>query len=346
MQWISQNVDREPIEYESLPDAPRGQVIAEGASFLNPSGFVHEAIERVEEYRDENPEEPRIPVMILATCGYMLKDTIKMLRKKGMPFCNPYRPNRRDWNPLGALERGVTSAERLTALARTDFTVWGKKSRFWNWSDLKKWTMPLGKEAFKKGARKHMDAMIARALDEEAGVLPPLEPRHVKAWLKDDEVYDRFLGADYQYYISLCQQSKQKAFAYPASVADANGLAALVEQPLIVVGTVHSVKGGEADHVYVYPDIARSMHEEALKNPERLNECRRLFYVAITRCSKSVRIGSKASAYGMGSLKQMAADIMLNRYERKKEDPLERVRREVKERAVERQKKGAESQDG
>ncbi len=315
LRWIERIPDREPIVYDSLPDAEEGGVFTDGGSFLNPAGFVRKSQEHAQDYLDENvpPGRERIPVMVLATCSYMLKETLAQFRRTGVKFYNPYRLERRDWNPLGSLEKGITSTERLLAMARPDFGVWGKKSRFWTWADLKKWTMPLGKDAFKKGAKAHMNKLIERALDSEKGELPPLEPRHVKAWIQDAETYDRIMAADYKFYVSLCQKSRQDAFKYPVAVADKNGsMAALVSPPLIVVGTIHSVKGGEADHVLLFPDLSRTAHEAALKDRAQLQESTRLFYVGITRCSKSIRISSPGGPYAMISLKRLAMEIMLD----------------------------------
>jgi superfamily I DNA/RNA helicase len=39
-------------------------------------------------------------VMLLTTCAYMLDPIKRELKKKGLPFWNPYRKERGDWNPL------------------------------------------------------------------------------------------------------------------------------------------------------------------------------------------------------------------------------------------------------
>jgi hypothetical protein len=45
---------------------------------------------------------------------------------------------------------------------------------------------------------------------------------------------------------------------FPASVVARRGTEALVEEPKVVIGTIHSVKGGEADVVYLFPDLSRA----------------------------------------------------------------------------------------
>lgn len=45
-----------------------------------------------------------------------LRGILRDLREAGIPFANPCRPERGDWNPLGG--RGWTAAKRLLALLR------------------------------------------------------------------------------------------------------------------------------------------------------------------------------------------------------------------------------------
>src|SRR5260370_28492978 len=53
-------------------------------------------------------------VMILASCGYMLRPLLKVLRKNAIPFHNPYRKSNGYWNPI-RLGKG-SSARRVLAL--------------------------------------------------------------------------------------------------------------------------------------------------------------------------------------------------------------------------------------
>jgi hypothetical protein len=49
---------------------------------------------------------------------------------------------------------------------------------------------------------------------------------------------------------------------YPVRIAQQMGPKALLQRPLVTVGTVHSVKGAESDIVFVYPDISFAGLEE------------------------------------------------------------------------------------
>jgi len=62
--------------------------------------------------------------------------------------------------------------------------------------------------------------------------------------------------------------------------------------PKIIVGTVHSVKGGEADIVHIFPDLSFSGNNEIYDNPDRIH---RLFYVGVTRAKESVIVHEASS---------------------------------------------------
>ena len=74
----------------------------------------------------------------------------------------------------------------------------------------------------------------------------------------------------------------------PVRVVERGGVAALRQTPKIIIGTGHSVKGGEADVVYVFPDLfpAGSRNWEGLRS-ER-DAIVRLGYVMMTRARGSV----------------------------------------------------------
>ena len=57
--------------------------------------------------------------------------------------------------------------------------------------------------------------------------------------------------------------------------------------PRIILSSIHSIKGGEADNVLVLPDITRSAQVSDDRDPDVLH---RLFYVAVTRAKKELHI--------------------------------------------------------
>jgi superfamily I DNA and/or RNA helicase len=73
------------------------------------------------------------------------------------------------------------------------------------------------------------------------------------------------------------------------------GVAALVEEPRVQVGTVHSVKGASADTVVVFPDVTPAMYR-AQATRDGMDAQTRTFYVAMTRAKrKLIMIGDSAT---------------------------------------------------
>jgi superfamily I DNA/RNA helicase len=61
-------------------------------------------------------------------------------------------------------------------------------------------------------------------------------------------------------------------------------LDALAARPLVTIGTIHSVKGGEADTVYLFNDLSRAGTEEWCDDgSEGHDSIVRQVYVAMTR---------------------------------------------------------------
>ena len=81
-----------------------------------------------------------------------------------------------------------------------------------------------------------------------------------------------------------------KRSEFPAEIAARYGPLALMETPKIVVGTIHSVKGGQADVVYLFPDLSRAGDEQYQRMGAPRDSVVRLFYVGITRARDTLYI--------------------------------------------------------
>ena len=77
------------------------------------------------------------------------------------------------------------------------------------------------------------------------------------------------------------------------------GLRALREKPRVIVGTIHSVKGGEAEHVHLLPDLARSSFQGWVTPGPSRDAVLRLFYVAATRASETLTIHAKSEPFAV-----------------------------------------------
>jgi len=79
-------------------------------------------------------------------------------------------------------------------------------------------------------------------------------------------------------------------------VVSQHGAAALIEDPAVIVGTIHSVKGGQADVVYLFPDLSRAGRAQYdIPGPSR-DSVIRLFYVGATRARDTLYICQRETA--------------------------------------------------
>lgn len=76
---------------------------------------------------------------------------------------------------------------------------------------------------------------------------------------------------------------------YYKSVKERSGGHALVDEPRIVIETIHGVKGGEADNVYFSNSMGQRPYRNYKAGYNRDDEAR-IFYVAATRAKKSLYI--------------------------------------------------------
>jgi DNA helicase-2/ATP-dependent DNA helicase PcrA len=65
------------------------------------------------------------------------------------------------------------------------------------------------------------------------------------------------------------------------------------DEPNVHLSTIHAVKGGEADHVVIMPDMAKRTFDEAQQNRDSEH---RVWYVAVTRAKKKLTIMNPRTA--------------------------------------------------
>jgi superfamily I DNA/RNA helicase len=288
LEWISRKIRaREPVEYDPrAEDGSAGQV---DITFRVPErlGSLIDPILASEE-----------TCMILASCDYMLRPTITWLKEQGIPFGNPYRAGEKAWNPLRwgvpakpGKNPECTKLDRVLAYLEPSVELRGKHNREWSWKDIQKWTEPL--------RAKGDDAVMAHGAKAEIG-------RYVKNQkLAGPYTMEAFMALFRGNHGTLAHQMnldwwfgamrlKEKAkYAYYEAIIKRFGQRALIEKPRIWIGTIHSVKGGEADNVILFPDLspaASDLYQGAYPDPTV-----RLFYVAMTRAHKNLIICAPSS---------------------------------------------------
>ena len=271
-QWIAQHEGpRHAVDYRPRQDKDGNPVNGE-LTHLPQATMRGGAVHLVNDIEESIADGGN--AMVLASCSYLLAATITELRRRGIPFFNPFRKANGAWNPMrGGIDR------LLSFLQPTNGT--------WTWKQLHQWLDPLAadKGTFVHGAKAtaklrskatHEDYLIdsveLRAVftpDGLAGCLAALsdpDPLEAVAW-----------------YMRLVRGSMRAKFAYAETIVRTRGIGALLEAPSVVIGTIHSVKGAASDTVYLAPDISKRGMEDWEKGGTAADETVRLFYVGMTR---------------------------------------------------------------
>lgn len=226
-------------------------------------------------------------IMILGSASYMLDPIKHLFREEGVPFWNPYRRERGDWNPLTP-SRGIATRDRLLAFLRPRQDVWGDDARIWTGADLKLWEPMMRHDAvFTREMRK---AMAAWPENQE------LDLRILQKWIRNDVFLD-VMDCEIDWLEKYLGGLHSKRAEFPIRVARAYGAHRLREDPPVVIGTIHSVKGGEAAVVYLFQDLSYAAGIEKPK-PGGHDAIRRLFYVGMTRAKESLVLCGSCSHFG------------------------------------------------
>lgn len=222
-------------------------------------------------------------VMVLAACEYMLRVLVSNLRKLGVPFANRYRPTESRWNPLRAA-KGMTTAERLFRYLVLDERALGDRARLWTGDDVRAWIELV-----------RTDAGLARGAKTAMKMLPAgeLSIAQVEALFASEDALIRATEPELGWLLESVANKYAEKIGYPAEVARAHGPAALMDPAPVTVGTIHSVKGGQADVVYLCPSVSGAGWGEWVRGGRARDHTVRQFYVGLTRAKEAcVVLGS------------------------------------------------------
>jgi superfamily I DNA/RNA helicase len=230
-------------------------------------------------------------IMFIGACSYMLRPIVAVLRKHGVPFHNPYRKSNGFWNPLRTRSRR-SAANRILALlvARSELRA-GRVG--WTPSELALWAEWLRGDVLRTEAiemlkgmpEKHeVDIAVLQAVfttDTLSGLLTSLEqePAALLAWWRNH------VAAEFR-----------KRIQFPARVVERRGAMTLQRTPQVIVGTIHAVKGGQADVVYLFPDLSRAGDAQYRRSGQSRDSVLRTFYVGATRARETLYICQRATA--------------------------------------------------
>jgi DNA helicase-2/ATP-dependent DNA helicase PcrA len=205
------------------------------------------------------------------------------MRERGIPFKNEYRAADNGWNPLNG-------SRRLLAFLRPSRGVWGKDARWWTWGDLRAWIEPLqSKGVLTRGLKTVIESRCAADRFGDSQEFDAVDPTWLFEQFVDDKHRDAVFAMDIEWWFDHLRHNDRKSQHFSMAVARRHGADRLRELPRISVGTIHSVKGGESDHVYVLPDLSAAGFWDAWRTtgPRKWAVVRQ-FYVAMTRAKQTL----------------------------------------------------------
>ena len=270
-------------------------------------GDVYEGDVRIAEFNWKDParlteeveailkNDPHETVMIQATCAFMLFRLTKDLKLWGIPFSNPWRKSHGGWNPLRQ-EGTCSRVARMLSVCKDA-------------SEVKPWTyVALGefaKSVAAKGVFRSKQKTRVLALAKDYGANPEDTPQEYELdeWFGEDSFLKKaWMGECTElefmrwWYEHRSKTTSAALSEFCFKVVERMGSAGLREPSRVFIGTIHSFKGAEADHVYVFPDLPPVAFEAwKRQHGSEYEEVVRAFYVAMTRSKEKLVICKPAS---------------------------------------------------
>jgi len=283
LEWMKgkSNVDREVL-YHARQNAEGSEV--EGEISFRPEitpAACDELVSMIEERYGEGKT-----AMIAATCSYMLGRVIARLRDRGIPFANPWRTKRGDWNPIPT--RGNSAASRLAA-----FLSPARTGSLWTWSEVELWLDKLASKGTLSRGAKTSVADKAKRMPDDRPTSIELSAMVVDSslWAMVEQIRGRGVTPET---VSIAggwlrarlgdKDRNALSWDYGSRVLASRGMDGIRKPARVYVGTVHSFKGAEADDVYLFSEIPiRSLASISSGSAAEMNSVARTFYVGMTR---------------------------------------------------------------
>lgn len=289
-QWIRKIKNRQEKEYK--PRSFEGEVRRlNTGNYRTPDDIIRDA----EQYLQAGKT-----VMFLASCSYMLNPLIHRLKEEGILFWNPYRVKQGAWNPLRPAKQGAEStASRVAAFMAgvPAMNVPRKHREIWTEEEFLKWTEVIKATGnFPRGVKDRLPEIVAEMFEIDYVSLQSIFDEQSSFWsLMDDFTPE----AAAKWWLENVQSSKLKASEYPLKLILRHNIGILEKKPQVIVGTIHSVKGGEADVVYLFPDMSVAGMQGTVKSGEERDSVIRMFYVGMTRARETLVLCQGASNYAV-----------------------------------------------
>jgi superfamily I DNA/RNA helicase len=230
-------------------------------------------------------------VMFLASCAYMLQPLIQVLRKNAIPFHNPYRRSCGFWNPLRSGSRG-SAASRTRALLAPHPAA-GGDSRRWTHAELHLWAEWLvGAGVLRNNVLPPAAAGMANqnvTIEYLAQIFEPVTFASLRSAFSGD------CQGLLNWWRARLHPDFVRRVQFPADIA-LRSPHAIIDVPQVIVGTIHSVKGGQADVVYLFPDLSRAGDVSYQMAGSQRDSVTRLFYVGATRAREILYLCGRETA--------------------------------------------------
>jgi superfamily I DNA/RNA helicase len=249
--------DRDDVSYK--PRDAEGEVIGHIATCRTPGDLRRD----LPKWMSEGS------VMFLAPTQYSLNTLCRWLRQEGVPFWNPWAPRRGNWNPI--LRKPRRRGEKTTLQRYLAFL----REPDWSREDLLHW-LPMLKGMLHRGA---LDTMP---------LSDPYRSEEFEALWKDPANAIRAFDGDSEWLADNVLKRVEPQVRFFSRVTQVGH--SLDEDPKVVVGTIHSVKGATADTVVIFPDLTPAIVREM--DEGNTGPLIRAFYVAATRARNRLVLAS------------------------------------------------------
>lgn len=275
-----------PKKDEVSGEVVQGRVDDIPAGFDRPMGLLDDLEDTV--LRDPSAGD----AMLIAQCGYMVTPVVAELRARGIGYWNPYRG---EWNPLSHGDpKKITGADKVLAFSRL------AKPRDWRIA-LSCLASESSGGPVRRGEKNTIASLQDNATPQElvATLSRVLLPGGLDLLEHGGGGVDATPAA-LRAFIDACTSVEKKSMEFPARVYGRYGRIG-VERPRVIVGTCHSVKGGQADHVYLDTALSSAARRQMNDEPGWFgaDSVLRTFYVGATRAKQRLVVCGQNATRGI-----------------------------------------------
>ena len=249
----------------------------------------------------EQDIEAGMSVMLLAPCSYALGPAVEEAKRRAIPFHNPYRTARADWNPLAVSKKRSSPLSRVLDFIQPKHELridTGAVSRVWSAKQLLAWTPLMDvKKMFARGFNAQLKRIAESGEGDSAeGILDLLwefaaDKDYISRIIRTVSVgtNEEMIGI-LQANIWEGSKNATATTEYAIRCLEKHKGDGREIKPQLCVGTIHSVKGAQADSVYVIVDTPANAYARTQHSRLEYDASVRLAYVAATRAKMKLSV--------------------------------------------------------